>query len=664
MGLLDNNKVLTSPLTGVEGSHFKPICSNDALDAWVWEKAANAGGVMHLTYGDIFVWSDSDYYNNNLYIVKGKITDEPTIVAINDENFPNLRKTSNKYPSVMHVIACPATFVFNGYTYGHITNKTASHIRLCVIFSNGQIYHNYPSCYNDHDFYNSVYAKYGDGENILLADLFTKFDESVVWDLPNRKHPVKTTTGEDAALIATGMYYYNPALKEKCYELHPAINQANGYGNTVGFAATNNKNNISDGGNIGLRARFWRTDMDSSSANSFSYMGGYIADNLFTMIGTYRNNAGTEPSRTCVFGTQDGGRNWYCMYEFAGKDRCHVNDNYVAADGAIGIPLAQTGSVSDGVYCIKRRIINVPDSTVKEPSVLFEYDEPVNVSNIVGDSSGIIFTVASHGLAAGDCIVVDFQNDVSANNRAFDWMVNSSASSTDGGNGILFKVTDVTSDTFKVTLYIWNPDSNLPIRHIHALNRCKDGVSVSCGERYPHGGWILYDAIEAADAFAYYNIASLTLNKFVRLNSTNISLQRPLGVIVQKEADGKTYCYVGMDDETILSNNVTMPEGRTESFKHNSTGVWKVAVDGIDSLRDNAVLKYQAIQTCFGFQQIANAFVFTGQYGKLAISYDCGETWTECNIPYENWGQNLCHFSGPTYDRKFSIDNVLVQLKK
>lgn len=653
MGLLDNNNVYTTPKTGLEGSRFKLLVSNDSVD--IWECTENT---LRVTFRDIFVWSD----NYKLYMVKGKITDIPTEIEVNTTNFPNLRLYNGSTPSIQKVIACPVTFTYSNYQkWNHISDVNGLSCRICVIFSNGQVYHNYPACMDDCDFYNRVWAVNGQTK---IEDLFTKFDESVIWDLPNRKHPVKTTTGDDATLIATGKYYYNPALPDNNYEMHPALNSANGYGNTIGFPATNSVNPISTGANIGLRSRFWMPDRDNVECNSFIYMGGYVADNLFTMIGTYKGNMRTNPARICVFGSQDGGRSWYTIYEFAGKDRLKVGQSYSAADGTIGINLAQTGSVSDGVYKVKRRTIVVPTSSDKEPSTIFEYDNELNISSIVGTSSAITVTTASnHGMNNGDVVVIDYQDNVTANNRAFDWMVNSSADTTTGGNGIMFKVNNVSDTSFTLTMYIWNPNSGLPTRHIHAMNRCKDGVSISCGEAYPSGGWIIYNSIILADAFAEYNVASSSDNKFVRLNSTSHSFQRPLGTIIQQEGLD-TYCYIGSDNEYTAMNDVEMPEGRTETFKHNSCGVWKVKVDGIDSQKDNGLIKYNARQTCFGFQEIGGAFVFTGQFGAFGISYDKGESWMTNQLPSENNGQDIANFSGMSYDRKFSINNILVQLKK
>lgn len=660
MGLLDNNKVITTPSTGLEGSNFRLLISNEAFDMWEWYREKSTSKNLALTFRDIFGWYDTA----NVYLVKGKITDTPTSIAINTTNFPNLREYSGGgFPKVKHIIACPWTTVVGSDRFGNVKAVSATEVRVCVIFENGQVYHNYPTCFNDHDFYSAKYATTNGGTEV--ETLFTKFDESVIWDIAGRKNPTN-----DLTLVSTGAYYYNPALEANAYEMHPALNTANGYGNTVGFGSTTNVNPISTGANIGLRARFWFPNRDDVDQNSFTYMGGYITDNLFTMVATYRNNKGSKPCRMCVFGTQDGGRSWFNMYEFASADRMKIDATYTDADTTYGAPLAQTGNAGSDIYSIRRRNLIIPTATAKEPSDIFEYDNAINVESIIGTSESITITTASaHGLKNGDAVVVGFQSGVSDDDRAFDWMVNDSVSATSGGNGVLLKVKSATTTTFVATLYIHNPQSGLPVRHIHALNRCKDGVSISCGEWYPCG-WIIYNAIQPADAFAGYNVASSESNKYVRLTSTSTACQRPLGVIV--EQDGKdTYAYIGMDNSGTEMNDVEMPEGRTESFRHNSCGVWKVLIDGIDSQKDNGEILYQGIEPSFGFQQVNSAKVFVGQWGDFALTYDNGKSWSKTKIPYSsgsvytaNWGQNGCHFSGPTLDGKFSIDNILVQLKK
>jgi hypothetical protein len=652
MGLLDNNKINTVPFTGLEGTNFIPLASNENYDTYLW-KSDGARKNLKLTFRDIYAWAD----DRVLYLVKGKITDEPTVIEVNQTNFPGLRPNTgtSTLPYIVRVIACPCKFATPSQPYGGFSSLYNNNCRVCVIFSNGQIYHNYPSCNNTYDFYDDTYTT--SARTILVESLFTKFVESVVWDIAGRKNP-----SNDADFVAANpdAYYYNPALESKCYEMHPAISQANGYGNTVGFPATNNVNPASDGIDIGTRARFFRTDMDDFRANSFDYMGGYISSDLYTMIGTYQANSGEHPCRICIFGTQDGGRNWYNMYEF-GSQNLVKYDNTIKKSSTSGIPLVQTGSEGSGIYKIKRRTNIVPSAANKEISNIFEYDNEVNISSISGDDSGITFTAPSHGLSNYDIIVVDYQENVVANNRAFDWMVNSSANATTGGNGILFVVTNVDTDTFKVTLFIWNADADLPARHIHAMNRCKDGVSICTGEDYPSGGWILYNSIIAADTFAGYNVARKTdkYNNFIRLTSTSISVSRGLGCILEQE-DKDTYCYIAVDTDNIEMNNITLPEGRTSTFKHGSTGVWKIPISGMDSLKDNGLMKLNTPETAYGLQEMNNAFVYIGQLGQFAISYDKGQTWCESKLPVSG----MRRFSGMTYDRKFSIENLLVQLKK
>jgi hypothetical protein len=650
MGLLDNNKVITTPKTGLEGTNFVKVASTDSFDVFKWDES-KTNRKLRLSFRNIYAWSS----DTSLYLLKGDITDTPQEIEVSTTNFPNLRRnsTTNELPKIEHVIACPCYFATgNGMHYNDMDYWGGTLTRICVIFDNGQIYHNYPSCWDDYDFLTMNSAKSG----VPREEMFNKFDESVVWDIAGRKNPTN-----DMDLVATGAYYYNPALPSRCYEFHPALNQANGYGNTVGFGATTTKNPASNGEDIGLRARFFRVDMDSADCNSFSYMLGYVTRNNYTMIGTYRSNT-SKPCRICVFGTQDGGRNWFNMYEFAAQDRLKLGNSYSTPIGLNGIVLAQEGNASSGLYQVKRRTLIVPTASDKEPSSFFEYSTPVNISSIIGTSSAITVTTESaHGFSNGDAVVIEFQDNVAADNRTFDWMVNGSTTATTGGNGILFKVTSVTTNAFSLKLYVHNTETNLPVRHIHAMNRCKDGVSISCGETYPTGGWILYCPIWQSDGYDKYNVAKPSDNVFVRLNSTADSFARPLGCVIQQESDG-TYCYIGNDTATIPTNDVNMPTGRTQSFKHNSAGMYKVKLEDIDDFKNKGIIKYNTPEVCYAFFDILNTKVYCGEFGALGLTKDNGESWESVQLSVG--GQNLTHLSGPTYDRRFSIDNILVQLKK
>lgn len=644
MGLLDNNRVFTQDFTGLENSNFQPLFSNKDFKVWKWK---NDGERQHLklTYRDIAAWVG----DNRLFLVKGALTDAPNVIEVNENNFLGLRKNSltGEYPKITKIIACP--FAAHSKQHGNSYNNGEKDLqgdmcRVCVIFDNGQIYHNYPSVYDDYDFYNSTWLT--ESATIKTEEMFLKFAESVVWDLEGRINPTK-----NVELVNTGLYYYNPALPDRCYEMHPSINASNGFGNNKGFGAT-----------LGNRARFFQINMDDNNANSFDYMGGYIADNRFTMIGTYRSNSGNSPARICVFGTQDG-RNWYNMYEFGGGGALKYGER-TSHTGSRGIPLAMVGQASAGLYTVKSRTCHLPSETDKEPSTLFSYSDALEIASITGSEDKItINTSAPHNFVDNDIVVIELSDGISHNNRTFDWLVNNTTDSNSGGNGVMFRIFNVTATSFDISLEIHNPHNNLHARHIHSINRCKDGVMVGTGEDYPTGGWIIYDSIPMADAYDGYKVDVASKNKWVRINSTGKSFSRPLGVILQQE-NTDTYCYVGVDTAHIYMNELTMPSGRSDSFKHNSCGVWKIKLEDMDNVADKALMLYNSSETCFGLQQILSAMVFVGQYGELAISFDNGNSWSSARMPSANIGQNLCHFSGPTYDRKFSIDNILIQLTK
>ena len=191
----------------------------------------------------------------------------------------------------------------------------------------------------------------------------------------------------------------------------------------------------------------------------------------------------------------------------------------------------------------------------------------------------------------------------------------------------------------------------------------KDGVAISTGELYPQG-WIVYGAILQADTYAYWHPWLNDIN-WVRLNSTQNSIQRPLGVIVQQETiDGvaDTMIYYGADNEFTPMGNVIMPEGRTQKFSHNSTGVYKFRLADIDDAA-GAECIFAERENCYMLQKMDNAMVFTGQFGAVAVSYDDGKTWTKAHMPKDLVGEKA-QFSGITFDRKLSVGNVLIQLKK
>lgn len=656
------------PPEELDSTKFDKVFSSKDYDVWAWRgqssKNGQEGALLRVTFRDMYVWSSNDIYDNALFMVKGKITDKAKRVAVNEENFPGLRKGSNgKYPYIERVFAVPTDFIYGwgaSYTESQWDKDRATrgtHCRINVVFNNGQIYHNYPACYEHHDFYGDKYAYYlgsGNPENILLDSLFTKFRESVVWDSPNRVNPTK-----DAELVSTGVYYHNPALPDNSCEFHPSLTPPENakIGENTGYFPA--FKTFTANGTTHSRARFWNINPDNENCNSLTYMGGYAVDEKFTMIATYNGNASVG-CRMCVFATNNG-REWYNVYEFASQSRIVIDGTERAATNVPGIPLAQNDGIVNGGYQVRRRKLVVPTEKSKEPENIFAYDNYLDVTSIQGTDNSITVTTSSpHKYTNGD--VVHFVK--TGNDNIYSWINNDSVDGNSGGNGKFFIVKNVTENSFTLTMYIYDANCGLPIRHIHALNRCKDGVSVSTGEQYPQG-WIMYGAIQQADSWAYWHPWNPKHINWIRLNSTSSSLQRPLGVIVKQEyINGKpeTIVICGTDNEFTPMGNVEMPEGRTETFSHNSTGVYKCRLADVDDAA-NAEIILAERENCYLLQQVGNALVFTGQFGALAISYDDGKTWIKGEIPRDIAGA-VAQLSGMTYDRKFSIGNTLIQLKR
>ncbi|WP_460315473.1 hypothetical protein, partial [Staphylococcus aureus] len=74
----------------------------------------------------------------------------------------------------------------------------------------------------------------------------------------------------------------------------------------------------------------------------------------------------------------------------------------------------------------------------------------------------------------------------------------------------------VDSTSFYLREFIYNPFFNIPARHIHSINACKDGFMIGTGERYPDG-WHFYmrtptpETFEAnSQAFNDFTITRLT----------------------------------------------------------------------------------------------------------------------------------------------------------
>lgn len=625
----DGIKVSTQVYDQIEKAGFKKLWETPEVGVYRWVDSTIT--YLRCVMGNVWVWSN----NANLFISTDGIAGEKHTVAFNSTNFPNLLSGS----AIERVILLPysrnATISFGGNDW-----------RLNVITSRGQVYHNKPSRSSNPD---------SEGAS-LVGDEY-KFDESVIWELPERWTPVKTKSGDDATLIATGKYKYFPGLPDQCYEFHPGINQNNGYGNT-GFGATLTKGNLTFG-------RFYNLDNTIPQCNAMSFMGGFAWHEKLCMIGTYRSNTENSGTRICVFLTNDGGRQWFCRYEFGSNGvlcqedtQGNISELYSAGEPTWRHDIVfDAESPSSGTFAIRTKRNIIPTDTVKEPNKKFFYGNQVNVASIVCDGNHtIVTTTSAHGLRRAETIVFD---KLVSGDSDWDWLVNVGYSENDGGNGVAFKASVIDATSFYLKDCPHNPYNPLGIRHIHSVDRSKDGYAISGGERYPTGGWILWMPCREGDSYDQKFPWGENL-EFIRLNSTSSSVYRTLGTYILNDKDNTILC--GVDDSMIDLGSVEMPSGRTETFKRGSQGAWKGKLVDIDDMSEFSNV-LQTPDVAYGFKIINGVCIYIGQNWELAISYDYGNTWIRGEFGRSYDGE-YCHFTGVSLDQLVVIDNLLIKLKQ
>lgn len=574
---------------------------------------------------------------NSLAISITGINGTQSVIPLDDSNFRGLIENSQ----IEKVIILPWT-----------RNATAStgysgqDWRMNVITNRGQIFHNFPSR-----------AQTDDGDE--LDGDFKRFDESVVWDLETRKHPTKTNTGSDATLIATGKYRYYPALPDEAYEFHPALNNSNLYGH-LGFGATTEQTQ-EDGTTIKF-SRFYFTDRSRAyHSNPLGFMGGFEPDNKISALATYKSNTNdVGATRMCVFLTNDGGRQWYCRYEFGGKgelidgnaQRLKLPETVYLKRNLIAVGMSANAGA--GLYNVVKRRQFTPTEANKEPELTnkFSYLPGVAVQSITANAGDIIVTTATaHGLNGGDIIL--FEKQSGAASSQWDWIINDDHTAM-SCTGIVFKVQQIDATSFRLMEEIHNSDNNLTCCHIHSLNRGKDHLVIGCGETYPHG-WIIYVPIRESDSFA----RKYPWDKFdfIRLTSTQQSIQRPLGVVIGQDTDNTVF--IGVDNELTDLGDVALPAGRTGTFKRSSQGVFRgKMIDADDSSKFDCV--FETREVAYFFKKINGYYIYIGQQGHIGVSKS-GEkgSWTEAFLGESG----NCHFLGTATDGTIGIDRFLIKLK-
>ena len=496
----------------------------------VWEYVGSGYKIAAL-HKDIVVIRNGDEFRTSTTGLKGKFS-EPII--LNGDTFPNLIADS----SILNIYIIP-------YTRNMGSSQEGKDWRVVVITNKGQIYHNFPS-------------KAASSDGTAQAGDEYRFDESVVWDLPERKHP-------SADPSATGVEMYFPCLPDECYEYHPGINIDNGYGNG-GFDKFKTVGDTT-------YPRFYFPKRNSTQ-NSFAVMGGYEPGDKLTLVGTYQSNYDTGGGcRICIFATDDGGRQWYCKYEFASNT---TRPNWVNDIDTSSISTAYT---TDSFKFVSKTL-ETPSELTKEPVDLFVMGNKEGViQSISRDNVAVVTTATPHGLVTGNIIVIQDNPGSENTSPDWDWMRNDTASTSSGGNGICFKVEKITDTTFKLHEHVHSAFNNLQCRHIHHINRIKDGYIVGTGEEYP-AGWLLYAQVKGADQFSV--VKATKELPIYRLNSTDKGIQRTLGAILMDDTNGTLI--VALDSALVERNDLALPEGRTDKISRNSIGIFKGTLAGIDDI--------------------------------------------------------------------------------
>lgn len=542
-------------------------------------------------------------------------------IALNSTNFPNLQVTGT---SIQHICIIPFSRNFPLVATSSSLQQDKDH-RICVIINNGQVYHNFPA--------RSTSPTTPDG-TALAGDEYL-FDESVVWELEGRKYPSKT--------FSDTYYLKNPCLADDSYLMLPILNTDGAFIDTYGNGGFADK--ITRKTTQGVDKTFVRFYSHAKNVNKMSmkFMGGYEANKKVTFIGTYSGNSSdSTATRICVFATSDGGRQWFCKYEFGQTNLATFYGQFINSTSLTAMNDANL------LYLAKRTNV-VPSAGTPIPSNKFVIGSDIAVTSISSANPAVAVVASGHGLVNGD--VVFFKSRTGTNDN-WDWIKNDTATVNSQGTGLFFKVS-VSGNNITLYEYIWNPDNNISCRHIHSINVCKDGILTGCGETYPEG-WLFYTSLKSADFFAV--LQAHDNMTFQRLTSSVNAIQRPLGALLLDDADNNVI--FASDNETTTRPTLTTAAGA--SFSRSSTGLFKGKLSDIDDLtKFTSIL--ESPDVCYFFKEILGIWIYYGQRGHLAISKDKGSSWKHYTTPQLIWGSS--RYLGVSKNKEIGIEGMIIRVK-
>lgn len=316
-----------------------------------------------------------------------------------------------------------------------------------------------------------------------------------------------------------------------------------------------------------------------------------------------------------LYYTEDG-VNIYVQYQFgvhqkyykiADDENVHtaVFDGYTRGDALDTTDFS--GSYTSGLS-IKRRYNIIPSETTPDPSTLFEYGSPIDVTAI----SGQVFTLQSAtGLNVGDVVI--FTGSASGD---YAKIINTSYSASIGGESA-FVITDIDGNDIKLADVIGNVDNNLMCRHLHGISEFGEGIVMFTGEEYPYG-WEVF-IMPYMQGVSGNQDNALWRNSVVRLNSSPNSFQRLLGT------------YLRSDGKMVLITDSSKPYDKKLSVRNqdiimSNCGVFVIDIDDIDD-SSKALSKIPFVSIGYALYNIFGVLLYTDYHQKTYYSTDEGNTW-------------------------------------
>lgn len=511
-----------------------------------------------------------------------------------------------------------------GATADNYSRETS--VRLCMVTSRGNIYHNYPAA---------------DSNDLsVVSGGISKFDLGTIY---------QTVYGA-TSLSSERIPSLNSSLTSEEQKTHryepglPAWNYQQHTDNVGGYQDTDKTIEYGSGGqppvldkknykHIRIVHPF---DFGTNPQNaSYPYsLGGHLCEPfaIKPKMTVFTPYVGINAKKNIVLGTVDGGRSWYVLHELG-------IGSFMSKFGN-SLDYSSIGTYVSGDLSVSERLYNYPASDDKEPANAFKYKAPVLISSIAtSGGKTTVTTSTAHGITDGKYIV--FKKN---NSGYFDFLENTivdgstaDLDSNSCGNGRFYAAKVLSSTTFELLQCMGGMDEKINTHHVHSANVSKDGVVISCGEKYPNG-WVLYVPIHEIDDFEYKNIWAYKYNNpyIIRLNSSQNAVQRPVGFILNDDSEQS---FLFGSDEAHIDRGYVQITGRTDVMKRNSAGVFLGNLVDIDDIsKTECVLEME--EASLGIVKKQGFYIVLGMSRKTYISKDAKD-WIEFPLISKYQGEGI-----------------------